>query len=70
TQLLYYFHLAANGSAAIKAFKAGKRIFRELRKRTRPMCSFANIACCDRIVYCLFTKSNKKWKEHRYHVAI
>ena len=41
-----------------------ERMFRELRKRTRPMCTFADTASCDRIVYALFMKCNKQW-EHR-----
>lgn len=45
-----------------------ERLFKELRKRTRPMSLFANEASCDRITYALFTKYNKKWKDRRYAV--
>lgn len=68
-ELLTFFDEDKKLWSKIRTTNAIERIFRELRKRTRPMCSFANIASCDRIVYCLFTKYNKKWKEHRYHVA-
>jgi len=37
-----------------------ERQFRELRKRTRPMCTFANGESCGRIVCALFQKANKR----------
>jgi putative transposase len=37
-----------------------ERQFRELRKRTRPMCTFANGESCQRIVCALFQKANKR----------
>jgi transposase-like protein len=40
-----------------------ERQFRELRKRTRPMCTFANNESCDRIVCALFQKANKRWEQ-------
>jgi putative transposase len=40
-----------------------ERLFRELRKRIRPMCSFADYSSCDRIVYAVFNKYNKQWEE-------
>ena len=46
-----------------------ERLFRELRKRTRPMSLFTNVASCERIVYALFAKYNNKW-EDRLHVVI
>jgi len=39
-----------------------ERQFRELRKRTRPMCTFANDESCGRIVCALFQKANRKWE--------
>jgi putative transposase len=40
-----------------------ERQFRELRKRTRPMCTFANNESCSRIVCALFQKANKRWEQ-------
>jgi len=40
-----------------------ERMFRELRKRIRPMCMFADSASCDRLVYALFMKTNKQWED-------
>ncbi len=45
-----------------------ERMFRELRKRTRPMVQFSNIDSCNRIVYALFNDYNQKWKDRRYVV--
>lgn len=39
-----------------------ERTFRELRKRIRPMCSFADRASCERILYGLFQTYNKRWQ--------
>jgi len=50
-----------------------ERQFRELRKRTRPMCSFANGESCQRIVCALFQKANKRaeqrWASQRRPTA-
>lgn len=40
-----------------------ERMFRELRKRIRPMGVFADGASCDRLVYALFMKTNKQWED-------
>jgi putative transposase len=38
-----------------------ERIFREVRRRTRPMTCFANKASCDRIIFAVFDAFNKRW---------
>lgn len=45
-----------------------ERFFKELRKRTRPMSLFANTESCNRILYALFAKYNKKWEDHKYAI--
>jgi putative transposase len=45
-----------------------ERLFKELRKRTRPMALFANTESCNRILYALFAKYNKKWEDRRYAI--
>lgn len=52
----------------LRTTNAIERLFKELRRRTRPMSLFANVASCERIIFSLFNKYNKKWKEHRYVV--
>jgi transposase-like protein len=50
----------------IRTTNAIERIFKEVRRRTRPMSLFANVASCERIVYALFKRYNNRWKERRY----
>ena len=38
------------------------RAFREVRRRTRPMSSFSNMASCDRIVYGVTSHLNRSWE--------
>ena len=45
-----------------------ERLFKELRKRTRPMSLFANVESYDRILYCLVKKYNTKWEDRRYAI--
>lgn len=45
-----------------------ERMFRELRKRTRPMTHFVNVESCERITYAVINKYNQKWKDRRYVV--
>lgn len=40
-----------------------ERLFREVRRRVRPMGCFANPASADRIVYMLFHKLNRQWQD-------
>lgn len=47
----------------VRTTNAIERCFRELRKRTRPMCLFGNNASCERIAYALFNKYNNQWKD-------
>ncbi len=69
-ELLAFFDEDKKLWSKLRTTNAIERIFRELRKRTRPMCTFSNVQSGDRIIYALFVKYNKKWKEHRYHVDI
>lgn len=41
-----------------------ERIFREVRRRTRPMTSFPNTASCDRVIFAVFDTFNKRWERH------
>lgn len=38
-----------------------ERVFREVRRRTRPMSAFTNDASCERITYALFAHMNAQW---------
>jgi putative transposase len=39
-----------------------ERAFREVRRRTRPMSSFTNLASCDRIVFGVVSHLNRSWE--------
>ena len=39
-----------------------ERMFREVRRRTRPMTCFANKASCDRVIFAVFDAFNKRWE--------
>lgn len=39
-----------------------ERLFREVRRRTRPMSSFTNGPSCDRIIYAIFARFNERWE--------
>ncbi|MCX8014988.1 MAG: transposase, partial [candidate division WOR-3 bacterium] len=61
-ELLNYFKEAEWLRKKLRTTNVIERVFRELRKRTRPMCSFADSASCDRIAYAIFNKYNKQWE--------
>ena len=39
-----------------------ERVFVEVRRRTRPMVCFVNIASADRIIYSIFHRFNLEWR--------
>jgi len=39
-----------------------ERCFVEVRRRTRPMVCFVNVASVDRIIYSIFQRFNLEWK--------
>ena len=41
-----------------------ERCFVEVRRRTRPMVVFTNVASVDRIIYAIFSRFNQDWKTH------
>lgn len=41
-----------------------ERCFVEVRRRTRPMVVFTNVASVDRIIYAIFSRFNHDWKDH------
>lgn len=48
----------------LRTTNAIERVFREVRRRTRPMTCFNNSPSCDRIVYAVFCFQNDKWRGH------
>ena len=66
--LLVFFEQDKKLWVKIRTTNMIERLFKELRRRTRPMSLFANEASCDRITYAVFAKYNKKWEDRRYAI--
>lgn len=45
----------------LKTTNAIERSFVEVRRRTRPMVTFVNMASVDRIIFAIFNAYNQKW---------
>src|SRR5205085_2594358 len=45
-----------------------ERVFVELRRRTRPMVSFVNVASVDRIIYSIYQRFNLDWRNRTLRV--
>lgn len=46
----------------VRTTNAIERAFREIRRRTRPMSCFTNLASCDRIMYAIVYGLNQRWE--------
>jgi putative transposase len=60
--LLNFFDLPEAHWKKIRTTNVIERAFREVRRRTRPMSSFTNLASCDRIIYGVLTHLNSSWE--------
>ena len=60
--LLNFFDVPAAHWKKVRTTNVIERAFREVRRRTRPMSSFSNLASCDRIVYGVITNLNRSWE--------
>jgi transposase-like protein len=47
----------------LRTTNAIERLFREVRRRTRPMSCFQNTASVERIIFAIFHRQNNLWKE-------
>lgn len=63
-ELLTFLKEPADLWPTLRTTNAIERVFREVRRRTRPMTCFNNEASCDRIVYAVFCYQNGKWQGH------
>ena len=46
----------------IRTTNAIERCFVEVRRRTRPMVLFVNVASVERIIYAIFQRFNQQWQ--------
>jgi putative transposase len=61
--LLNFFHLPEAHWKKLRTTNVIERAFREVRRRTRPMSSFTNLASCDRIIYGVISHLNSSWEK-------
>jgi len=46
-----------------------ERVFREVRRRTRPISCFTNIKSVERIIYAIFSRQNNIWKSQKLKIT-
>ncbi len=62
--LLTFFEFPRHLWRKLRTTNAIERCFVEVRRRTRPMVVFINVASVDRIIYAIFSRFNEDWKTH------
>ncbi len=63
--LLAFFQVPERDWRRVRTTNSIERVFREIRRRTRPMTCFTNAASCDRIVFAVASATNKRWEGRR-----
>jgi putative transposase len=61
-ELLSFFTLPRHLWKKVRTTNVIERCFVEVRRRTRPMVCFVNVASVDRIIYSIFQRFNLEWK--------
>jgi putative transposase len=59
--LLEFFRCPAHLWRRLRTTNAIERVFREVRRRTRPMSTFNNVASLERIIFAIFYRQNQRW---------
>jgi putative transposase len=62
-ELLSFFGLPGHLWRKLRTTNVIERCFVEVRRRTRPMVCFVNVASVDRIIFSIFNGFNEKWKD-------
>lgn len=63
-EMLTFYTMPEHHWKKIRTTNIIERLFREVRRRTRPMTSFANKASCDRVLFAVFKAFNQHWDSH------
>lgn len=63
-ELLTFYQMPQAHWKKVRTTNLIERVFREVRRRTRPMTCFANKASCDRIIFAVFKDFNRRWDLH------
>ena len=61
-ELLSFFRFPRPLWKKVRITNVIERCFMEVRRRTRPMVCFVNVASVDRIIYSIFERFNLEWK--------
>jgi putative transposase len=64
-ELLAFYSVPKEHWKKVRTTNLIERMFREVRRRTRPMTCFANKASCDRVIFSVFDTFNKRWASRR-----
>lgn len=62
--LLHFFNFPRHLWRKLRTTNVIERCFVEVRRRTRPMVVFTNVASVERIIYAIFSRFNEDWKNH------
>ena len=62
-ELLSFFSFPCALWRKLRTTNVIERCFVEVRRRTRPMVCFVNVASVDRIIFSIFNGFNEKWKD-------
>lgn len=62
-ELLAFFGVPQRDWRKVRTTNAIERIFREVRRRTRPMSCFQNNNSCERIIYAVFSHQSNHWRQ-------
>jgi transposase-like protein len=63
-ELLHFFVFPRHLWRKLRTTNVIESCFVEVRRRTRPMVVFTNVASVDRIIYAIFSRFNEDWKTH------
>lgn len=61
-ELLNFYDMPSEFHKKIRTTNMIERVFREVRRRTRPMSCFQNKKSLERIIFAIFSKLNKSWR--------
>ncbi len=67
-ELLSFFRFPQHLWRQFRTTKVIERVFVEVRRRTRPMVCFVNVASVDRIIYSIFHRFNLEWRNRTLQV--
>ena len=67
-ELLHFFALPSHLWRKLRTVNVIERCFFEVRRRTRPVVVFTNVASVNRIIYAIFSRFNQDWKTYAFNL--